>query len=158
MELENTDRALMIVSDATIHGTTRLQKYGFLLHKQYGQELSAILRSNPDVGFYGDWKPFWFGPFSESLSKDIQACVEAGLIYKELVDPARNSYRYSLTVRGRRRWRQLLSEFTSEITAIHEKVANLQGVRLERLLQRIYDAYPEYTKQSTIKDRLSGQS
>ena len=155
MVLESTDRALMILSDATVHGTTRLQKYGFLLHKQYGREVSAILRDNPNMGFYDDWKPFWFGPFSESLSKDIQACVDAGLVYKELVDPARNSYRYSLTVRGRKRWRQLLGEFTSEITTIHEKVMNLQGMRLERLLQRIYDAYPEYTKRSTIKDRLA---
>lgn len=155
MRLENTDRVLVIVSDATIHGTTRLQKYGFLLHKQYGKEVSAILRANPEMKFYDDWKPFWFGPFSESLSKDVRACVDAGLIYKELMDPARNSYRYGLTVSGRGRWRQLLGEFTPEITAIHEKIANLQGIRLERLLQRIYDAYPKYTKLSTIKDRLA---
>ena len=112
------------------------------MHKQYGRELSAILRGNTDVKFYGDWEPFWFGPFSESLSEDIQACVDAGLIYKELVDPARNSYRYGLSASGRRRWRQLLNEFTLEITPICKKIAKPQGMRLERLLQQIYDAYP----------------
>ena len=155
MEFAGMDRILMIVSDATVHGTTRLQKYGFLLYKQYEQELSAISRGNPMLRFYEDWKPFWFGPFSESLSKDIQACVDADIIYKEMVDPARNSYRYSPTIYGRMRWRQLLSEFQTEITAIHEKVMNLQRMRLERLLQGIYDAYPEYTKRSTIKDELA---
>ena len=155
MELANTDRALVIVSDVIIHGTTRLQKYGFLLHKQYGRELSATLKDNPHMDFYNDWKPFWFGPFSDSLNKDIKTCVDTGLLYKDLVDPARNSYRYGLTVHGRRRWRQLLGEFPSEITAVREKVANLQRMRLERLLQQIYDAYPEYTKRSTIKDRLA---
>lgn len=148
------DRILLAISDTTIHGTTRLQKYGFLLYQQYGRELSAIARKHHDLAFYNDWKPYWFGPFSESLGKDVKACVDACLVYKDMVDPARNSYRYSLTTSGRIRWRRLLGEFKREVTALHEKVTNLQKMLLERLLQGVYDAYPEYTKQSTIKENL----
>lgn len=88
------------------------------------------------------------------MGKDVKACVDACLVYKDMVDPARNSYRYSLTTSGRIRWRRLLGEFKREVTALHEKVTNLQKMRLERLLQGVYDAYPEYTKQSTIKENL----
>lgn len=158
MEYTGWDRILLAISDTTIHGTTRLQKYGFLLHKQYGKELSTISSKHENLAFYDDWKPYWFGPFSEDMSKDVKACVGAGLIYKDMVDPVRNSYRYSLTILGRRKWRQLLSEFSREATAIHEKVMNLQKMRLERLLQGVYDAYPEYTKQSTIKGDLLRQA
>ena len=156
-EYVSRDRLLLAISDTTIHGTTRLQKYGFLLYKQYGKELSAISSKHDNLTFYDDWKPYWFGPYSESLSKDTKACVDDSLVYKDMVDPARNSYRYSLTMSGRMRWRKIMSEFHTEMTAIREKIMNLQKMRLERLLQGVYDAYPEYTKQSTIKDELLRQ-
>lgn len=145
MEYTGKDRILLAISDTTIHGTTRLQRYGFLLHKQYGKELSAISGKHENLAFYSDWRPYWFGPFSEDMSKDAKACVGAGLIYKDMVDPVRNSHRYSLTMSGRMRWRRLLGEFGREVNAIHEKVMNLQKMRGWRLLQGVYDAYPEYT-------------
>ena len=154
MQFNPTDRILIIFSDTTIQGTTRIQKYGFLLHKQYGQELSTIAHGNKDLEFYSDWKPFRFGPFSMDLSRDLQACVSSDMVYKEMIEPAMNLHRYGLTITGRIRWRQLLGEFQPEITAIHEKIINLQKVRLNRLLQNIYYAYPEYAKRGTIKDKL----
>ena len=60
-EYVSRDRLLLAISDTTIHGTTRLQKYGFLLYKQYGKELSAISSKHDNLTFYDDWKPYWFG-------------------------------------------------------------------------------------------------
>ena len=149
-----SDRALMVVSDATIHGSTRLQKYGFLLAQQYKKEMNRIAAQAPDLQFYKDWEPLWFGPFSKELSHDIEECVNRGLIYKEHVNPTQNLYRYGFTIQGRIQWRAMLREFGDEMTAVREKVVNLQKVRLERLLEGIYNAYPKFTERSVIKDRF----
>ncbi len=148
------DRVLMIISDTTIRGSTRLQKYGFLLHKQYKKELSRIARNHAELKFYDDWKPLWYGPFSKDLEEDIKTCASTGTIEKTLVDQDLELYRYALTLKGRVQWRKILRESGNETRAIHEKIANLQTIRLERLLEGIYHAYPEYTKRSKIKDRF----
>ena len=148
------DRALMVVSDTMIYGSTRLQKYGFLLTKQYGKEMRGISDRMPKLKFYDDWEPLWYGPFSRTLAKDVQTCVKDGLIYKGPGDMP-NSFRYGFTIRGRMRWRSMLSEFSDEMSAIREKVMNLQKIRLERLLESVYSAYPEFTKLSVIKDNMA---
>ncbi|MXY60768.1 MAG: hypothetical protein F4Y82_01450 [Cenarchaeum sp. SB0665_bin_23] len=155
-KFSKSDRALMVVSDATIYGSTRLQKYGFLLTQQYKKEMEGIAKATPELKFYDDWAPLWFGPFSKSLAKDIDACMQNGLIYKEPVKLSQNSFRYGLTLKGRRKWRAMLHKSTKDITAIHKKVMNLQKMRLERLLEYIYYAYPEYTVNSTIREKISG--
>ena len=151
---EPADRALVVVSDFEIHGSTRLQKYGFLLSEQYKKELSNLASNCPGLKFYDDWEALWYGPFSRDLQRDIEACVSRKLITKTLVDPGLGSYRYAPTVKGRVRWRKILAASGKEVGAIHEKVSNLQSMRLERLLEGIYHAYPKYTKHSTIKDRF----
>ena len=150
----------MVISDTVIHGSTRLQKYGFLLYKQYGKELSRIAdktaRGNTsELRFYDDWEPLWYGPFSRGLKEDTGACVSAGLVHMAPANQELKSHRYALTIRGRVRWRRILHECPKEIEAVHEKIANLQATRLERLLEGIYHAYPEYTKHSTICERFS---
>ena len=151
-----SDRALMVVSDITVRGATRIQKYGFLLAKQYKKETANISKTEPSLVFYNDWEPLWFGPFSKSLAKDIDDCVERGLIHKEPVSTSPDSYRFSLTIKGRKRWRDMLSMFTSDMTAIYEKVAHLQKVGLGNLLEGIYSSYPDYTVRSVIRDRVQG--
>ena len=148
------DRALVVISDFEIHGSTRLQKYGFLLYKQYKKELSKLASNCPALKFYDDWEPLWYGPFSRNLRADVDTCVGDGLIERISVDQSLNSYRYALTIRGRAKWRKILDASHSEVSAIHEKVSNLQTMRLERLLEGIYHAYPKYTKHSTISDRF----
>ena len=56
-----TDRILMIIGDLTINGTTRLQKYGFLLHMKHGHDLKTISKTQKELEFYSDWKPYWYG-------------------------------------------------------------------------------------------------
>lgn len=151
-----SDRALMVVSDAMVHGSTRMQKYGFLLAKQYKKETDRISKTAPSLEFYDDWEPLWFGPFSRSLAKDIDTCVKNSLIRKEPLRMSPDSYRYSFTIQGRAQWRNMVDKFRGDMTAIRKKVAHLQRVSLESLLEGIYIAYPEYTVKSVIKDRVQG--
>lgn len=153
-QFNSADRALVIINDVEIHRSTRLQKYGFLLSQQYKKELSKMALNCPDLKFYTDWEAFWYGPFSKSLQTDVNTCVENKLIRKTLIDQNQNSYKYALTIKGRLRWRKILDASRNEVSAIHEKVSYLQTMRLERLLEGIYYAYPNYTKHSTIKGRF----
>lgn len=146
------DRVLVILNDSTINGTTRLQKYGFLLSKQYKKELTSISNSRQALAFYEDWEPLWYGPFSKNLQRDVKECVRDGLINKEIIDADRNSYQYTPTLSGRVRWRKLTAEFQNEMIAIHKKITNLQNMRQELLIEGIYNAYPKYIKHSTIKN------
>ena len=155
-ETVSEDRVLMIISDSTIHGTTRLQKYGFLLSKQYEWELRNIASMQAELKFYDDWMPFWYGPYSESLDKDVKKCAKNGTVSMLLMDEALNKYQYSLTIKGRAVWRGMLNRFHDGMPAIDAKIRNLQKIGLETLLSGVYSAYPEYTKRSVIKDRVGG--
>lgn len=150
------DRALMVVSDVAVRGSTRMQKYGFLLAMQYKKETGRISKAEPSLKFYDDWEPLWFGPFSKSLADDIDCCVERGLMRKEPITMSPDSYMYSFTINGRAQWRKMADSFGGDMTAIREKVAHLQRISLESLLEGIYSAYPEYTENSVIKDRIGG--
>lgn len=147
-----SDRVLMVVSDAMIYGSARIQRYGFLLHKQHGSEMISIANRKPVLQFYDDWEPFWHGPFSRSLNHDIRTCLMDGLMYKDPAGPGQDSYRYGLTISGRVQWWNMLHEF-DEMVPIRKKVAKLQKVRLERLLEWVYNAYPESTRRSSTRSR-----
>ncbi len=149
--LNPEDRVLFIINDRIIEGSTRFQKYGFLLFKQYQKELTELRMSHPGFDFYRDWVPHHFGPYSRQLSLDMQSCIKGGLMSKVLID---RSSRYALTLRGRVRWRKLLAISPDQVTAMSEKVANMQRTSLYGLLRSIYSAYPEYAVNSQIKERL----
>lgn len=53
-KFSESDRALMVISDAMIYGSTRLQKYGFLLTQQYKKEMGGIAEAAPELKFYDD--------------------------------------------------------------------------------------------------------
>lgn len=148
-----SDRALIIVGDEVVRGSTRLQKYGFLLHKQYEKEMSRIAAGMPVLEFYDDWEPLWYRPFSMGLSRDVQACVERRLIYMEQSGPP-NQHVYGLTIPGLVKWREMLRRFDGEMTAIRKGVTNLQKVRLERLLEGVYGAYPEFARRGAARNRF----
>ena len=148
------DRVLLIINDTTIHGTTRLQKYGFLLRMQYEQELAEISKTLSLPNFYDDWESYYYGPYSRSLKHDMELCIKSKTMARIPINRTNNSYRYSLTVRGRIRWREMLAASRNEVVAIGKKTRKLQTVQLEDLLRGIYRAYPKYTKRSVIQDSL----
>lgn len=149
-----TDRILMIIGDLTINGTTRLQKYGFLLHMKHGHDLKTISKTQKELEFYSDWKPYWYGPYSPGLQKDAYACAENGMAVQIEMDSYLKLKQYSLTAKGRVRWRQIREQSPGAMRSIENTIRGLQKISLDRLLRGVYLEYPEYAKRSTIKDRL----
>lgn len=152
MTLQPEERVLLIISDCTIAGATRLQKYGFLLRKQFGKELSKI-EDRYGISFYTDWKAHHYGPYSEQLSRDIKTCVDRRLVEEQNAKgPTGNRYmRYGFTTKGRRVWRTILGNNTKEVSDISDKVRFLQATNTGKLLRDIYTEYPAYAVNSKIK-------
>ena len=85
--------ALALVSIAgRIEGITRLHKYAFLIAQQNKKIVD-------EVGFYNDWEPSHYGPFSKCLAKDIYELENKGLIKNT---PTENEYGYyNIFIQGR---------------------------------------------------------
>lgn len=155
MVITNSDRPLYIINDATIRGATRLQKYGFLLAKQYEPEMRALAAKH-GISFYADWEPRQFGPYSESLAEDVRECMVEGLVQRTVDSTANkhNVYIFNLTIRGRARWRKLFLR-VREISHFAIKVRSMQDYGYYTLIDNIYTAYPEFAVNSTIRDQIN---
>ena len=153
--LNPLDRVLMIINDNTIYGTTRFQKYGFLLYKQYGQELKNIQNKYPELKFYDDWEAYHYGPYSKKLENDLEQCITENLIRKSSITTEKKQKMdmYVLTIKGRRKWRALYVKI-NELSQMDKKIKNLQKIPHYTLIRQIYNAYPEFTTKSKIKDQL----
>ena len=147
------DRVLFVIHDNEISGSTKFQKYGFLLWKQYQKELEKIASVHERLAFYDDWRPHYYGPFSEGLQKDIAVCIKSGLLHKSKGRGLKLEV-YRLTLKGRVRWRKFFTdgEYHGEMKKIEDKIRNLQNIRYYTLLRQIYKEYPSYAKNSKIKD------
>src|SRR2546422_3980945 len=78
-ELRNQALWLLVLIHLSgrVDGMTRLQKLAFLT--------SQLIPKVEHAGFYDDWKPSKYGPFSPSLRADTDALEEIGLINREKV-------------------------------------------------------------------------
>ncbi len=151
MEVNSLDRALLIINEHTIEGTTRLQKYAFLMKQNYDKELT-------DFNFYDDWKAHYYGPYSEQLTKDIQSGIEQRLIskYKYVTLNEHDTQKFTLTIKGRHRLRQISEQYKKIINNVYELTTNFQKKPLRIILRNIYLSYPQYTGKSEIKDEVLG--
>ena len=154
IELKPQQRILFIINDNIVQGSTRFQKYGFLLFKQYQKELTKLKTNYPTFNFYDDWKPHHFGPYSEQLRQDIISCINDGILDKKIIVGKKEYKQYMLTLKGRVLWRKLFSKTTDEMIKINDKIRYLQTMNLMEILKQIYDAYPSYTINSRIRDSL----
>ncbi len=152
--LKSEERVLFIINDNIIRGSTRFQKYGFLLFKQYQKELTKLKKTYPTFNFYDDWIPHHFGPYSKQLNQDIDECITDEILAKKIIDKERNYNQYTLTLKGRTKWRKLFYNTTDEMMKINDKIRQLQTMNFIEMLKQIYEAYPKYTVNSTIKNSL----
>ena len=145
---EPTRHSVIDINDNTFYGSTRFQKYGFLLYKQYSER---IKNNFPDLIFYDDWKAHYYGPHSEKLENDIQKCVMLKLIRKSSIttEKKQKMNMYALTIKGRMRW-CALSSTVNEMSQINKKIKNPQKIPHYTLIRKIYNAYPDYTTKSKI--------
>lgn len=147
--LENKlDRVILLINDLTIEGNTRIQKYAFLASQLYKKELKQF-------GFYDDWEAYRYGPYSKTLAKELEYAVSEGLVATHdgnLDDSLRS--RYTLTTKGRLRLRKISLEHQKLINNLYERFVRYQRTSLSTLLKDIYIAYPEYTVNSEIRNRV----
>src|SRR2546427_11510025 len=73
-----------------VDGITRLQKMAFLT----GQWVEKVNR----LGFYSDWKPGRYGPFSPSLSEDTDTLNKLGHIRKETTQISLDAHMETFTI------------------------------------------------------------
>lgn len=155
IQLQPEERVLFIINDNVIDGSTRFQKYGFLLFKQYQKELTRLQSDYSNFKFYDDWVAHNFGPYSKRLAQDIQTCVANNILDEKIIDKGKNYNKYMLSLKGRIKWRKFFRNTTDEMIKINDKIRNLQFINLTEMLRQIYDAYPEFTVNSKIKDSLN---
>lgn len=155
IQLQPEERILFIINDNVIQGSTRFQKYGFLLYKQYEKELTKLQSDYSDFKFYDDWIPHHFGPYSKQLTQDIQTCVTNNILDEKIIDKEKNFNLYMLSLKGRIKWRKLFRNTTDEMIKFNDKIRNLQIMNLTEMLRQIYDAYPKFTVNSKIRDSLN---
>jgi uncharacterized protein YwgA len=142
--------ALLLVGLADyIEGATRIQKYGFLGAKN--------IKGLTSRGFYDDWKPSKYGPYSPTLARDIDALVSAGLIKKFKV---KNNYdywvdRFALSDEGRTRFNVLNQDEKLVTSEIKEKIIDQYNNKsLMDVLHDVYSQFPEYAVNSTIRSQV----
>lgn len=145
------DRVLFIINDMAVRGSTRMQKYGFLLSKQHERDLYIPQMENEGFRFYSDWEPYYFGPYSRELRDDIEKGASNGNVIARKHGRATT---YSLALRGRARWRAILARYPYETKRMAAGIRRLQTVPLHELLRQVYAAYPKYAEKSQIRDRL----
>lgn len=151
MKLDPEDRVLFIMNDMAVIGATRFQKHGFLLWKQYGKELQSLESVYDGFKFYDDWIPYYFGPYSRDLKADIAVNVKNGIIKEARFE---NTMRYTLTIKGRVKWRKIFAKSGAEMDRIGEKIRHMSDTPLYEMLKAIYKSYPQYAIKSKIRDEL----
>ena len=148
--MEDRARPLLIIQDLAIGSRTRIQKYGFLIHKRYGRELGG-------TGFYSDWIPYHFGPYSGELCRDIDGAVRGGYLREE--EDTGNYTRlrtYSTTARGAREYRRLIAG-NSLLADVRVMLRHLQGQSLMSIIEQIYSDYPYYADRERMREAVLGR-
>lgn len=156
--LRETDRIVFILNDYAVWGKTRLQKYGFLLSELYEYEMRQI-HNKHNIKFYDDWKPHWYGPFSQDLKDDLDACIENQLVAKLDMSKMQREKpdMYQLAILGRIRLRQLLPK-VPEMQLLAKAVGSYQKVPYYTLLNRIYSGWPGFATKSRIRDDVAARA
>lgn len=118
---EDIDLALLICmfgvhSDGKIEGRTRIQK------------MVCILKFKENLPFTFNFKPYYYGPYSDELSETINTLVGMKLL-KEIIAPTRYySYRYDyeLTEQAKQLFSKIQQKNEDLITYLSEKVGELE--------------------------------
>lgn len=148
-ELNNAQKILLlIIREAKakgIEGDTRLQKISFLVDR--------LVKKARKLGFYSDWRPDKFGPFSPQLARDAEILSPKYLaVNSEMKEQAGYLKTYMLTKEGEEIANSFAKKETSVEKAISSIVTSYSHAPLLELIHDVYYRYPEYT----IKSRITG--
>lgn len=147
--LHTKDKWLLALIGSTqyVHGKTRLQKYGILVHKE-------ILK-NED--FFDDWRPDNFGGYSQQLVLSVKklerrSYVRVSEVVNAFGEPVN---RYELTEKGK----GVKEEWTKRFPILFQKIRDITSYyfdkKLSVLLDDVYQKYPELTLKSKIRAEVN---
>jgi len=129
-----------------IDGRTRLQKLVFLAQEETSTELPS------EYTFI----PYDYGPFSANLLHEVDELKKEGYITERKVTLTDGEkYVYELTDAGKQAVSNVRSEFDAEDAKTIKDAANFtksmfNDLPISRLLEYVYNQYPEYAEQSII--------
>ena len=140
-KVNSEDRVLIIFGGgpySRIQGGTALQKYAFLLHKQYEYELRCIADAEPKLKFYDDWKKSWGGPYSKTLDDDVKKCIETGTVVKTEGYRMPSFHDYLLTQKGHVTRIRMSRRFGTDMYKIDKKIEKLKKTDYSNLLSSLF--------------------
>lgn len=143
--------ALLYHAGGEINGRTKLMKLTFLAD----QELEDY-----DVEWY-DFIPYDYGPFDQRLYQATEWLEQEGLIEikKTYTIGGEERYNYVLTSKARKVFEDEFEDPTTdtegmdkalEIYEVAEEIINEYDMPVSNLLDRVYNEYPEYAKNSVL--------
>lgn len=142
--------ALILIGLADfIEGATRIQKYAFLG--------AQTVKGLTDRGFYHDWMPSKYWPFSPALASDLDALVKTGMVGKYAI---KNEYgyavdRFALTPAGRNTFQSILKDATPYSDKLQQIITQYNGKPLMDILHDVYYQFPEYAVASVIRPKVA---
>ena len=148
-ELPKSDLPILLLGSlGAIHSLSRLQKMAFLSDMELFKGAE-----------YSDWKPHYYGPFSDDLEKDIEHYALAGLIgiedalHPPSCEPVSLHY---LTLAGRSKFDSICEDNMWEIAEIQKRLARYQFHNSNaRLMAYVYRNYEDYTTGGAIKGSVA---
>ena len=152
-ELPDRDYWLLVIVHLSerVDGITRLQKLAFLTNE--------LVPNMNRVGFYDDWKPGKYGPYSPSLGNDVDALVTRGLVDKEVVESSAGYAMdaFKVTPQGEKE-AMAIEERQSKLAEMIKKsvVQKYARAPLMSLLHDVYYMAPQYTVESEVAGTVFG--
>jgi hypothetical protein len=138
------DWTLLVIDAAKPRSLTpiQLQKSLFL----FGQNVPQAVQPN----FY-QFIPYNFGPFSRAIYIDAEMLAGEGLIEMVAV-PGQQWCQYSISPMGTRRSEKLREVLPPHVCEYLDKlVAWVASQSLQELLRSVYQAYPDFAKNSVFQ-------
>jgi len=126
---ENLDLALLIsvfgvTPEGKIEGRTRIQK------------IICLLQSKENLPFSFNYKPYYYGPYSDDLSEGINTLVGMKLLDEKIVPTRRGSYRYDykLTDEGIKIFEKIQQKNEKVIKFLSENVTHYSSLNTPHLV------------------------
>lgn len=157
------DLAFLLLYHAdSIEGSTRLQKLFFLL-----QEESELAELHDEVKV--DFRGYKYGPFTEEVFDLVDFLEALGAVEVVDTDWENNHDREGVEASKYAEKKLIMTEKGQKIASelngylddgteadLDELVNRYNSMSQEDLLEYVYSQYPEYTKESEIKDEVLG--
>jgi hypothetical protein len=145
MPLSNENWLLVALAASKLRRLTpvQVQKTLFLIGK------GASKHVGPD--FY-QFEPYDYGPFNETIYRDLAALAEAGMIVMEPA-PHGRWHAYAITPDGERRAGQAADDLGPKLAEYAKQIVDwVTSKSFPDLVRAIYARYPEFKAKSIFND------